>query len=292
MVTVQEKDVKQKALAYALAIYTLIILVLLLFKWGAPERQSTLIEDGIEVNLGNSDVGLGTEQPRLPGPPSASQETTVDAPKTSTAAPEQMKNIETDESDVNAPEVALPTKANTSSKVSDKPVNTTNTKKPTPIVNPTPTPPKPKAVYQGGSATGAGGNNSDDYHKSNNQGVAGGKGDQGKIDGNADSDSYDGNGGTGKSGVRISKGLSGRKFRSIPSFEDDFNENASVAVDIRVDKAGNVKSATYQPRGSTTGNANLKRIAIEKAQKLKLSADPSGADEQVGTIIFNFRLKS
>lgn len=292
MVTVQERDVKQKAFAYALGIYTLILIILLFFKWGAPAKEILLIEDGIEVNLGNSETGLGMEQPRLPGPPSEGDETTVNAPKTSTAAPEQMKQIETDESDVNAPELALPTKANKATKVSDKPVNTNNTKKPTPVVNPTPAPPKPKAVYKGGVATGAGGNNSDDFKKSNGQGVTTGKGDQGKIDGNPDSDSYTGNGGTGKSGVRISKGLSGRTFRSIPSFEDDFNENASVAIDIRVDKAGNVKSATYQPKGSTTSNANLKRIAIEKAQKLKLNADPSGSEEQVGTIIFNFRLKS
>ena len=61
-----------------------------------------------------------------------------------------------------------------------------------------------------------------------------------------------------------------------------------MAVDIRVDDNGNVTSATFQPRGSTTGNANLKAIAIRKAKQLKLS---EGDSESLGTVIFNFRLK-
>ena len=46
-------------------------------------------------------------------------------------------------------------------------------------------------------------------------------------------------------------------FRSCPSFEDDFNENAKVAVDITVDAGGNVTSASVNPRGTTTTNANV-----------------------------------
>ncbi len=64
------------------------------------------------------------------------------------------------------------------------------------FTNPTPTPPKPKAVYAGGKSSGASGNNADSYNKSTNQGVAGGKGDQGKPNGNPNSDSYTGNGDT------------------------------------------------------------------------------------------------
>ena len=141
-------------------------------------------------------------------------------------------------------------------------------------------------TYTGGNGTG--GNNQDGFNNVKNLGVAGGTGDQGKPNGNINSDSYTGNGGTGKSGVSISRGLSGRSITRFPSFEDEFNENAKVAVDLRVDENGNVVSATFQPRGSTTGNANLKAIAIRKAKQLKLS---SGDGESIGTVIFNFRLK-
>ena len=71
-----------------------------------------------------------------------------------------------------------------------------------------------------------------------------------------------------------------------PSFQDDFNENAKVAVDLSVNASGAVTGATYQPRGSTTSNAGLKDIALRKARQLKFAA----GDEQRGTIIFNFKV--
>lgn len=153
---------------------------------------------------------------------------------------------------------------------------------------PAPTPPKPKAVFKGVNGTGTGGNEADSYKKGGNEGIAGGRGDQGAPGGNPDSDNYKG-GGTGNSGVAKLRGLTGRSIVRIPSFEDDFNENAKVAVDIKVDAAGNVVSAEYQPRGSTTSDPGLKAIAIRKAKQVKFNA---GSVESTGTLQFNFRLKS
>ena len=81
--------------------------------------------------------------------------------------------------------------------------------------------------------------------------------------------------------------LNGRHITGVPSFTDDFNENAKVAVDIHVDGAGNVIDATYQPRGSTTSESSMKAIALRKARQVKFN---SGGDESVGTIIFNFKI--
>ena len=122
-----------------------------------------------------------------------------------------------------------------------------------------------------------------------NQGIAGGKGDQGKPNGNPASDSYTGNGGTGKGGVSIRSGLSGRRFTHLPSFTDEFNENAKVAVDITVNQSGNVIDATINPRGTTTTDQNIRGIALSKAKQLKLNAGT--ADEQTGTIVFDFKLR-
>lgn len=159
----------------------------------------------------------------------------------------------------------------------------------TPVVNPTPTPapPKAKAVYKGG--TGTGGNGADSYNNSRNQGIAGGVGDQGNPNGNPNSDSYKGNASSGSSGVKIRSGLGGRRFTRLPSFEDDFNENAKVAVDIKVNKSGSVTSATINPRGTTTANSNIRSIAVRKALQLKLNAGDD--DEQFGTIVFDFKLR-
>jgi hypothetical protein len=73
-----------------------------------------------------------------------------------------------------------------------------------------------------------------------------------------------------------------------PSFEDDFNENAKIAIDIRVDENGKVTAAAYQSRGSTSSKANLKAIALRKVKEIKFSP---GEGESLGTVIFNFRLK-
>jgi len=116
-------------------------------------------------------------------------------------------------------------------------------------------------------------------------------GDQGKAGRNPDSDSYTGSGGSGNSGVSISKGLQGRRISKLPSFQDEFNENAKVAVDIKVDGNGNVISAAFQPRGSTTSDATMRNIALQKAKQIKFSSS-AGGEESLGTIIFNFRLKS
>jgi hypothetical protein len=71
-------------------------------------------------------------------------------------------------------------------------------------------------------------------------------------------------------------------------FEDDFNENAKVAVDIIVNSSGQVIGATVNPKGTTTTNANIRNIAIKKAKMLRLNAgnDP----EQKGTIVFSFKI--
>jgi hypothetical protein len=146
--------------------------------------------------------------------------------------------------------------------------------------------PKPKAVFHGVNGTGTGGNDADDYKPGGNQGIAGGTGDQGKPGGNPNSDSYTG-GGRGNSGVAISRGLAGRHITGTPSFTDDFNENAKVAVDVHVDANGNVTSTEYNPRGSTTSDASMKAIAFRKAKQVKFN---SGGDESAGTIIFSFKV--
>ena len=121
--------------------------------------------------------------------------------------------------------------------------------------------------YAGGN--GPGGTGADTYNGVNNQGISGGKGDQGSPNGNPNGDSYKGNSSTGK-GVSIIKGLKNRKINKYPSFEDDFNEPGKVAVDITVDNAGNVTDATINPKGTTTPNRSMWKIAIKKAKELSL----------------------
>jgi hypothetical protein len=281
-----EKEKNIKAGTYTLIAIVVLFLMFFLISWTMPISEEPLLDEGIEVNLGNSETGLGDIPPTVPGDPAPEQaEQTASTPQSSPPVQEEV-TTEDDNDEPDAPVIAKKVAVNT-----PKPKPVVNQNPPTPKATqqpPSPPQPKPKATmgaYKGG--TGTGGNSQDQFNNVKNQGIAGGTGDQGKANGNINSDNYTGNGGTGKSGVAISRGLTGRRITRLPSFEDDFNENAKIAVDIKVNEDGSVVSATYQSKGSTSGSASLKAIALQKAKQLKFNS----GDESIGTVIFNFRLK-
>lgn len=275
---------------YTLLICGVLITMLLLVSWDLPFNPPAPVEEGLEVNLGNSDQGLGNDQPFLPNDPSKQDQEKYTPPKTVSPTKEALKDVETDDKDPDpAPAVKQPpvTKPE-AKKIPDKDLTVkTPHKTVQPAVNPTPAPPKPKAVFHGVNGDGTGGNDADHFKPGGNQGIAGGKGDQGKPGGDPNSTNYTG-GGHGN-GIAIAHGLQGRRISSTPEFTDEFNDNAKVAVDITVDASGNVTSAEYQAKGSTTSDANMKSIAIRKARQVKFN---NGSDESSGTLIFNFRLKN
>ncbi len=282
-----EREKNLKALAYTIVICGALFFLFFFLQWTLPQIPPPVVDDGIEVNLGNSETGLGDIAPQLPGTPSNAAETNVTPPPTSAAVvPKQNINAQEngDEEINNSTKIIKPV-------IKSKPINdnlvikkhTENT-----VAAPAPKPAVAKALYKGGVTNGNGGNNADSYNGIKNQGIAGGKGDQGNPNGNPNSDSYTGNGGTGKSGVTIRSGLDGRRFTQYPSFKDEFNENAKVAVDITVNASGYVTATSINPRGTTTTNPTIRSIALQKAKLLKLNA--GNTDEQNGTIVFNFKV--
>lgn len=269
-----------------------------LISWTPPKAPEIIEDEGMEVNLGDSETGLGDIQPLIPGEPAAPTEEMVAQPTPEKQPEPTEKEVETNDKDNEAPPVAV-TKPKT--KPTPKPV----TPPPPTPAKPTPQPkeeikpveappaPKPKNIYKGQGNKTEGGNNSQELVKGDGgQGITSGKGDQGKITGDPNSDSYTGNGGSGTGGVSVSRGLQGRKINRFPSFQDEFSENAKVAVDIKVDSKGNVISASIQPRGTTTGNSSMKAIALQKARQLRFTTDDEGPDEQLGTIIFDFKIRN
>ncbi len=277
-----ERNKNLKALGITAGIIGAIFLFFFLVSWTLPQLPPEIVNEGVEVNLGNSDEGLGDVAPMLPGTPSDVQETNFDPAPAHTAEatthPEVAENNDADATPINTsvkPEVKPKPNNNDNNAIKNKPVQ--------PVVNAKPTPPKPKAVYAGGTSAGTGGNNSDTYNNSKNQGIAGGNGDQGKPNGNPNSDSYDGNGGKGTSGISISRGLDGRKITSTARFEDEYKNGGKVSVDVTVDENGNVTSASVRP-----GNpfADLNAIAKRRAMQLKFS---KGDAPQTGTVIIVFQ---
>lgn len=275
-----EKQKNIKALGYTVVITGGLFLLMFLVSWTIPAPPPTPVDEGIEVNLGNSETGFGDVPPQIPGDMSDAQETAVAAPQTTQAEaetqPEVAENNEPDATPVHTspkPEIKKnPTKTENTT------VKNTNTK---PVVNTPPKVVKPKAVYAGGKTANGTGNNADSYNNAKDQGIAGGKGDQGKPNGNPNSDSYTGNGGTGSSGVRITSGLSGRSAKNA-RFEDTYKYGGVVYVNVTVDPEGNVTSATMK-QGSPFPDINA--IALKRAKQIKFT---KGTEVQSGTIQIKF----
>ena len=285
-----ESQKNMKATGYTALVCTVLLIMLIYISWTRPAEPVPVVEQGIEVNLGNSDQGLGKDQPYLPGDPSPQDKQKYTPPKQAVVEKEPVKDVETDDNQkedapvvkkalVTKPDATkIPDKETTKTKVKPVKVPETLPEKPKPI-------PHPKAVFRGVNGTGNGGNNADDYKQGGNEGVAGGHGDQGAPGGDPNSTNYTG-GGHGNSGIAI-RGLSGRHMVNRVSFTGDFNENAKVAVTVHVNANGTVTSAEYSLMGSTTSIASYKDLAIEKAKLVKFNP---GADDQVGTLIFNFQI--
>jgi hypothetical protein len=287
-----ESQKNAKASGYTLLICILLAIIIVFVTWTLPNAPQPPVEDGIEVNLGNNDQGLGNDQAYLPGKPSPNDQQKYTPPKQAVVEKTAAKDVETNDKEEDVPAIKKPavtkpnaTKIPDKDLVKNKPVRVLQ-----PVVQPTPNPPKPKAVFHGVNGTGKGGNDADTYKPGGNQGIAGGHGDQGQPGGDPNAANYTG-GGRGNSGVNISKGLAGRYFTRTYKYEGDFNENATVYIDVTVDKTGNVLSADYQPRGSTTSENYYKEKAIEIVKKSRLNVDPNGADEQTGTVYVKFKVR-
>jgi outer membrane biosynthesis protein TonB len=291
-----ESEKNTKAFTITGIVCGVLVFLLLVIAWTPPVNPVPETEDGMEVNLGNSETGLGDEPPLIPGPPAdAPEEENIPPKSQEPVVTAETKEPETNDNDKEAPNVTVPKpvkpapEKKTPPKEKAAPAKPTKTA-PVAVQNPTPAPPKPKILYRGGTATGQGGNDADSWNNSRNQGVAGGKGDQGKPGGNPDSDNYNGSGGSGNGGVRISQGLGKRRITKLPSFQDEFSENAKVAVRIKVDQQGRVTEAVYEPRGSTASDASLRSIAISKARQLRFNPTEEGEETESGVIIFNFKV--
>ncbi|HWJ91300.1 MAG TPA: hypothetical protein VNR87_09325 [Flavisolibacter sp.] len=274
----RQKNIQASALTAAFA--GAVLLMILMVKWSIPVKTDRPQEEYVEINLGNSDQGSGTDQPQLPGEPAPAQQVAYTPPQPAPSHEESVKDVTTEETEHDAPAVVKPavskpeaTKINSESKVVK-----TNNATPQPVA---PAPPKPRAVMGrtvGGN--GNGGNGADTYKPGSNEGIAGGVGDQGRVGGSPD--------GTRYTGTPRNLGL---RTVNIPSrsFEDDFKESGTVALDIVVDENGKLSSASYQPAGSSITNRSQIEIAKRRAAELSYPKYAGGFKQR---ITMNFQVRS
>lgn len=262
-----------------------LIFILIVFKTPIPPFPETG-GNGIEVNFGTSEDGMGEVQPEQftdASTNASTAEEVADPPiEISTPVRPSAKPVLTQETE-EAPTVTKTEPAE----------NATNTAASEPVAEPRKV--NQRAVYKGKSANGG--------STAQGEGETNKAGDQGVKEGNRDSKYHgpgggtgttpgngtDGPGGDGKGGPRYS--LTNRKANSLPVPRAAFQEEGKVVVEITVDKNGNVIKAKPGIKGSTTSNPNLLDIARRAAMSAKFNADQDATAEQKGTITYNFILK-
>ena len=277
-----ERQKNIKATAITLGIAGALLLIVILVRWPLPTVAPTPVQEFLEVNLGTDDFGSGKDQPLLPGEPAPAKQIAYTPPQPVKAVADDVKDVETDDrNDNDAPAIRKPVVAKpNATRIDDnnKTVKQTTATVPQPV---TQAPPKPRAVL--GRTTGGngnGGNGAETYKPGTGEGIAGGSGDQGRPGGDPN--------GTNYSGQRKTFGT---KVFNIPnqSFEDDFNQNAKIAVEVIVDDAGKVTSAAVTARGSTgTATQSMRNTALRLARQLKFGSSDGG---QKGVVVFDFKVR-
>ena len=245
-----EKKDKGIAVAGTIVVHALVVLVLFLMAFRTPLPLPG--EEGVEVDLGMMDQGMGNIQPDKPAIPQAA------APQPKQAKSEEENLTQNDEE---APAIDQP---KTNKPKQEKPVE----QPPQPKVN-------DRALFKGGNTSQAGGS----------EGITVQPGDQGKPNGLAGIKQYEGNGGKGN-GPGYS--LGGRGAKSLHRPSDDFSEEGIVVVDIWVNREGKVVRAEVSPKGTTLINSEMRQKAIQSALRSAFASDPDAPEEQKGTITYNF----
>jgi TonB family protein len=121
------------------------------------------------------------------------------------------------------------------------------------------------------------------------EGVAGGQGNQGVESGTEGVRNYGPGGGTGNS--NISYNLSGRQHQSLPKPQYNVQDEGTVTVEVRVNRAGDVIMVRAGVPKTTVSDVRLIEEARQAALKTKFDSNPNAPETQVGTITYIFKLR-
>ena len=243
---------KPKYISGACTAVIILLVVLLLHAFGYDPPDPPIPEEGVEVNVGDSDFGQGDN------PEPASQ-------ATSYAPPAAQEQVITQRSESTTPMHSNPTPGNVTNPAAVEKPKAENKE---PQIN-------KNALFPGKRNQNGGGS----------QGISQGQGNQGKPDGNPNSSNYAGNG-----GGNGNYSLVGRSAVTLPKPVYNSNQQGTVVIQIWVDQNGKVTRAEYQPKGSNTSDGKLVANAKAAALKARFNADPNAVEEQKGTITYIFRM--
>ena len=282
---------KIKGIAGTAAIHLILFALLVLVSFSVEQPKS---EEGIMVNFGTDETGLGMIEPSPPAvqeaisapPPSkAAVKTTEDplltqnneeAPEVKKVDPEaERKKLEKKEADKklrDQREAERIVKAQ--AEIERKRIEAEQQRQ-SDIINRT------KNALANSKNAGT---------NSTSEGIAGGTGNQGVPNGSINSKNYGPGGGTGDKGYAYY--LEGRKVSSLPLPKYELQKDGIVVVDIFVDRSGKVTHANINIKETTTSDENLQKVAKDAAMKATFEEKPDAKEVlQKGTITYNFKFK-
>jgi hypothetical protein len=267
-----ESEKNKKAFIYTVVICGVLLLMFFLISWTVQPVTPPVVQDLMEINLGNNKDGFGQEQPLIKGERSPTKEEIIQPKQKS--APQQAA-----EEKVQPDENAEATAAPVNKPVKNSPKVKTVTQ-PAPVVTLVPKPQKPKITYNG-IGKGGGNNATEDNGYKYQGNTPGGKGDNGDPNGNKDS--YGNTPGGKIGGPRIISG--NRKIVRFYSFLGDLPK-ATIYASIQVSPSGQgaflrlVKPSTsFDPKYATSVSNLLKNMQFDKS-----------GDESTVTVQFNFKV--
>lgn len=274
MSTLQQDTFDFRAAGLTVGIHVILLLLFLFITYQPPEVEP-IEELGMEVNLGTSLDGYGTDQPMSLGQPAPDDASS--ALSNTTAA-----NLPTDvleSTDEEAPAI------NTTERRNNSNTNTTNKRSGNNNSSSNNNTPKPKARYVYGGSNGDGGNNSSSDAGGGSEGDTRGNGDRGVPGGTPGADNYQGTSGNGNG---ISHNISGRSIVAFPPRDAEFKESGKVTVRITVNKQGTITNR----RIVSSSSPQLNQIALRKVSLIRFNKSNSAPEEQFGNITFVFKTRS
>lgn len=282
---------KKKGIIGTSIIHIVLLILLLVVAFTAPKPPE--LEEGILVNFGTDETGLGMIEPSPPPvqeeaytpPPDASTKVqkeeplltqdTEEAPEVKKVDPEaEKKRLEKLEADRKVREqLEIERKRKEQEELERKRIEAEQ-KRQADIMNRT------RDALANSKNAGT---------TSKSEGEAGGAGNQGVQTGSVDSKNRGDGSGLGNQG--ISYDLQGRGFQSLPSPQYDYQGEGRVVVEVSVDRSGKVIQAIPGFKGSNTLDEYLLRVAKEAALKARFDPKADAPVIQKGTITYNFILK-
>lgn len=263
-----EEQNKFKGIIGTIGFHAILLVLFLFFGFRTPLPLPA--EQGIAINFGSAEDGMGDVQPEQ----AADNQVNKDQPAASTAAASSSSEKASVTQDVEEAPAVKPV-----TKPTDRPKPVTEPTKPaeTPVEDPKPKV-NPKALYPGSGSGASGGS----------QGETGKPGDQGKVDGSKDTNKQ-GDGSTGGLTGDPTFSMVGRTLTQKPTISDQSQTEGKVVVTVKVNSRGEVFSAVAGAHGTTVTNSAIQKKCEAAALKARFS--PSDREEQEGTITFIFKLQ-